>query len=128
MILGWDSSGMTCQIYLINGDEIAHYEWPANRQLAHDMLAYLRDRLAEHDLELADITGIIAKRGPGSYTGLRIGLTVLNTLAESLNIPIVGEIGENWLQTGRSRLGAGQTDSLVMPEYGGDAHVTTPKK
>ena len=71
MILGWDSSGMTCQIYLINGDEIAHYEWPANRQLAHDMLAYLRDRLAEHDLELADITGIIAKRGPGRSAVLR---------------------------------------------------------
>jgi tRNA threonylcarbamoyladenosine biosynthesis protein TsaB len=36
-----------------------------------------------------DIEGVVCFKGPGSFTGLRIGLTVGNALAYAQNIPVV---------------------------------------
>jgi len=90
MIVLWDSADMNVSLTLVAGTVRYDYQWQANRSLARDMLAYLRDRLAEHQATLDDVTGIGVYRGPGSFTGLRIGLTVLNTLAETNHVPIVG--------------------------------------
>lgn len=103
-------------------------QWQADRHLAHDMLAYLRDRLAEQNLTFTDITGIGVYRGPGSYTGLRIGLTVLNTIASSEHVAIVGATGDNWHEDCLAKLRSGVDDQIVLPEYGGDAHITKPRK
>jgi tRNA threonylcarbamoyladenosine biosynthesis protein TsaB len=120
---------MQVTFQLIADDGVAHtYNWEAGRTLARDMLLYLRDRLAEHESTFADIDGIGAFRGPGSFTGLRIGLTVLNTLADANGIQIVGETGADWEQRALDRLQRGENDQLVMPEYGGEAHITKPRK
>ena len=128
MILLWKSADMTVRLALVEGDARYDYEWPAGRELARDMLAYLRDRMAEHSKTFADIKGIGVFRGPGSFTGLRIGLTVLNTLASASAIPIVGAVGGDWQRDCLARLAAGQDDKIVLPEYGGEAHITKPKK
>lgn len=128
MILLWDSADMTVRFTFINDDTRYEYEWPAGRELARDMLGYLRDRLAERQTDFTAIKAIGAFRGPGSYTGLRIGLTVLNTLASSLAIPIVGAVGDEWQDEALSRLKAGEDDKIVLPEYGGEARITKPKK
>ena len=128
MILLWNSADMTVRLTLINGETRHEYEWEAGRELARTMLGYLRDRLDEHGATFTDITAIGVFRGPGSYTGLRIGLTVLNTFASSLRIPIVGETGDEWQGQCLSRLESGADDRLVLPEYGGDANITKPKK
>lgn len=129
MILLWDSSAMTVQITLVDEDgKRSNSEWEAGRTLARDMLAHLRDLLAEQSLTFTDITGIGVNRGPGSYTGLRIGMTVLNTLASSERIAIVGTTGNAWQDECLRRLAAGEDDQMVLPEYGGDAHITQPRK
>lgn len=129
MILLWDSSAMTVQITIVgnNGAKNTH-EWEAGRTLARDMLAHLRDLLAEQSLTFADITGIGVNRGPGSYTGLRIGMTVLNTLASAEHIPVVGAMGDTWQDDCLQRLAVGEDDQMVLPEYGGDANITQPRK
>jgi tRNA threonylcarbamoyladenosine biosynthesis protein TsaB len=129
MILLWDSSTMTASITLVSDDgERMTYEWEAGRSLARDMLAHLRSLLAEHSLTFADITGIGVNRGPGSYTGLRIGMTVLNTIASTQHIAIIGAIGDEWQDNCLRRLAAGEDDQMVLPEYGGDANITQPRK
>lgn len=119
---------MTVRLVLVRDDTTYEYTWEAGRSLARDMLAYVRDVLAKHDATFENITGIGVFRGPGSYTGLRIGMTVLNTLASSLSIPIVGATGEAWEDICRARLAAGEDDQLVLPEYGGEANITKPRK
>lgn len=128
MIIFLDTSSPTCRLSLHDGTSRHDYEWEAGRTLAKGLLGYMEDTLAKHGASFQDIKGIVAFKGPGSFTGLRIGLTVLNTLADAEHIPIVGETGEQWKDTGRERLTAGQNDTIVLPEYGGPAHITTPRK
>lgn len=129
MILLFDSSAMQIELILVGGDsERVAYSWEAGRTLARDMLQFLSEKLAENDASFDSLTGIGVYSGPGSYTGLRIGITVLNTLAQSKGIPIVGVSGDDWVAQCLSRLRNGENDALVMPEYGGEAHVTQPRQ
>lgn len=128
MIVLWDSAEMTVQLTLIDGDKRTDYEWVAERNLARNMLAYLRDRLAENEASFADISGIGVFRGPGSFTGLRIGLAVLNTIAHEQRIPIVGVTGDAWREECLARLQNGRNDEIVLPEYGAEARITKPRK
>lgn len=129
MILLFDSASMQVELILVRDDsQRVAYTWEAGRTLARDMLHFLKDKLAENNASFDSLTGIGVHSGPGSYTGLRIGITVLNTLAESKKIPIVGVSGDDWAQTCISRLNNSENDTLVMPYYGGEAHVTAPRK
>lgn len=128
MILLWNSADMTVTLRLVDGDARHEYTWEAGRSLAQDMLSYLRDRLNEHNSSMTQLAGIGVYRGPGSFTGLRIGLTVLNTIASDAGIPIVGASGDDWQDNCLARLRTGENDKLVMPEYGSDAHITAPRK
>ena len=120
---------MRVEMTLVDQGARYEYTWQADRTLARDMLGYVRDRLAEHNKDFKDISAIGVFRGPGSYTGLRIGLTVLNTIAATNQLPIVGSIAsDNWRQDCLDRLEQGETDSIVLPEYGADAHITKPRK
>ena len=128
MIILWKSADQMAEMSLIDGEQRWDYEWQADRTLARDMLAYLRDRLAEHDAAFDDISGIGVFRGPGSFTGLRIGMTVLNTIASDRQVPIVGATGDDWRTACEARLRRGENDKIVLPEYGRPARVTRPRK
>lgn len=128
MIILWDSATKVAKLSIIDDTSRYDYEWEADRNLARDMLAYLRDTLIRHDFHISDITGIGVFRGPGSFTGLRIGLTVLNTIASEQHCAIVGEIGDSWQDKALHRLKIGDDDRIVLPEYGAQAHITLPRK
>ncbi|MFZ2126116.1 MAG: tRNA (adenosine(37)-N6)-threonylcarbamoyltransferase complex dimerization subunit type 1 TsaB [Candidatus Microsaccharimonas sp.] len=128
MILLLDTSTYTCKLTFIEGDWRYDDEWEANRELAKGLLGYLQAQLEKNGKNWGDITGIVAYQGPGSFTGLRIGLTVINTFAESEAISIVGATGDDWQASGLARLEAGENDKIVLPEYGGEAHITRPRK
>jgi tRNA threonylcarbamoyladenosine biosynthesis protein TsaB len=128
MILLLDTSTPVCRLALIDDAWRVDDEWQADRSLAKGLLQYLQRTLAIHNKTFNDITGMGVFEGPGSFTGLRIGLTVLNTIADSERVAIVGARGEDWQAQAIARLEAGENDQLVMPFYGGDAHITTPRK
>lgn len=128
MILLLDTSTPVCKLTLIQGDWRIDDEWQADRTLAKGLLQYLQTNLACSDKSFSDISGIGVFEGPGSFTGLRIGLTVVNTIANSEQVAIVGTRGDDWQERAIARLEANENDQLVMPFYGGDAHITTPRK
>lgn len=128
MILLLDTSDGLCKTTLVI-DDVAHdFAWQADRTLARDIFAYLRDRLGEFHKNFEDLEGIGVFRGPGSFTGLRISMTVMNTLADSLGLPIVGETGDDWKSTALGRLANNENDHLILPLYGRDANITKPRK
>jgi len=128
MILLLDTSTPTCQLRFAEGDWSYQTSWEAGRGLAKGLLGFLDQELAGQNKTWSDVTGLAIYKGPGSFTGLRIGITVFNTLAYTNNIPIVGETGDDWQALGLARLSSGENDEIVLPEYGGEANITQPRK
>jgi tRNA threonylcarbamoyladenosine biosynthesis protein TsaB len=110
-----------------DGKKLIYENWQAHRQLAETLHVKIKDVLATQKMELADVQGIVCYKGPGSFTGLRIGLSVANALAYALGIPVVSETGDDWQEKGISRLKKGGNERIAMPEYGADVHITLPK-
>ena len=128
MILALDTSTPTCRVYIVSDKVTKEYEWEIGRGLADGILGYLRERLQENNCDWSQISAIAAYKGPGSFTGLRIGLTVLNTIADTMDIPIIGETGEDWLERSLKRIELGESDELVRPLYGREPNITKPRK
>lgn len=128
MILLLDTSTPICKLSLISNTGRFDDEWQADRGLAKSLLKYLNTSLKHVDASWQDITAIGVFEGPGSFTGLRIGITVLNTIADSERIPIAGGRGEAWQTDILDALRSGKNDKIVMPVYGSEAHITAPRK
>lgn len=111
-----------------DGAKLAYETWHAHRELAETIHKKIADLLAQTGKELKDVQGIVAFQGPGSFTGLRIGLTVGNALAYAENIPIVAAQTVDWIRLGTTRLQNGETDKIALPEYGAEANITQPRK
>ena len=124
MIILLDTSTATCFLTVVDDEVRQDFEWQAGQTLARGLLKFLEEKTGD----LHDISGIGVMKGPGSFTGLRIGLTVANTLADSLSVSIVGATGEDWRETALEKLRAGENEKIVMPEYGAAAHITAPRK
>lgn len=58
------------------------------RKRAQVVLPLIEDLLIKHGLNLKDLQKIEVNPGPGSFTGLRVGISIANTLGTFLNIPI----------------------------------------
>ncbi|MBE7381872.1 MAG: tRNA (adenosine(37)-N6)-threonylcarbamoyltransferase complex dimerization subunit type 1 TsaB [Leptolyngbya sp. SIO1E4] len=71
---------------LDNGDR--HQVWPLGR----DLTAYLHPCLIEflHPYTWADLGFLAVAKGPGGFTGTRIGVVVARTLAQQLSVPLFG--------------------------------------
>jgi tRNA threonylcarbamoyladenosine biosynthesis protein TsaB len=111
-----------------DGKQLVYEQWQAHRQLAETIHMKIRDALNSQGKSLEDISAIAVYKGPGSFTGLRIGLSVANALAMSYDLPIIGTTGDNWQQVAFAKLVVGESDGNVVPEYGADVHITAQKK
>lgn len=114
------------ELTLFDGDQqVAHHEWQAHRQLAETLHSTIKSFLSDNGKELSSLDGIAGYLGPGSFTGLRIGLSVANALAASYALPIAGAAGGDWPTKAVTTLcqGSAKKEPLV-PEYGSPVHIT----
>src|SRR3989344_3101329 len=109
-------------------DKPDELKWQAHRELAETIHKQINKLLVLQGLSLQQIEGLVVFAGPGSFTGLRIGLSVANALAYALEIPIVAKKGKNWLKAGIKDLLAGKNDRVTTPYYDRPAATTPPLK
>ena len=130
MILAIRTDKPEAELYLLSiaGKTVADHKWLDDRELANMLLRTIDEFMALHKVGYEKLTGIIVYEGPGSFTGLRIGVTVANTIAYSQNIPIVASAGESWLKVGYISLSEAKPGKYVSPEYGSPANISKPKK
>lgn len=86
LILAFDTATDAATVALVqDGDVLGE-----RRSRAARILKDIEELLAEARLEADDVDAIAVGTGPGSYTGLRMGLVTARTLAVSLNVPVAG--------------------------------------
>lgn len=73
-----------------------------------DVNTSIKNLLGKNNLVLQDISEFVPNLGPGSFTGLKIGVTISNLF--------------NWL------LGRKKLDELSVPEYGGEPNISERKE
>lgn len=117
------------ELYIFDGDKkLAELKWQAHLKLAETLNSKIEEILNKSSISYEDLGGLAVFKGPGSFTGLRIGMSVANALAYGLDIPIVAKGGENWLEQSIKKLQNGQNDKIAAPEYGAPVNITRPKK
>lgn len=108
--------------------QLGYVKWQAHRELSETIHVKIKQLLKKNKVNLSDLNAIAVFKGPGSFTGLRIGLSVANSLAYALNIPIVSTQGEQWIEDGVKRLKGSEDETVALPEYGSPPHITKPRK
>lgn len=88
-ILSVDSSAGILSLTLQSGESV--FENSRNQGLKHseNLLPMTEVLLKQAGLELKEIDLLVVSRGPGSFTGLRIGMATLKGISLALNIPLV---------------------------------------
>lgn len=85
-----DSATTNLVVAIINDGKIVYiYNNNDNHDTSSKMIPVLAEAFVNVGLKPQDIDKIFAVTGPGSFTGIRVGLTVAKTMAYTLNIPIV---------------------------------------
>lgn len=90
MILGIDSSAISAGCALVEGDKIVAEQFLNTRHThSETLLPMISGMLKSAGAELSDVDKIAVSAGPGSFTGLRIGISTAKGLADAAHKPCV---------------------------------------
>jgi tRNA threonylcarbamoyladenosine biosynthesis protein TsaB len=85
------SSNEIIKVGLVIDGEKDIVEEKIGKQKAQVVLPLLEKLFKKHGISMQEIEGIEVSTGPGSFTGLRVGIAIANTLGLFLQIPINGK-------------------------------------
>ncbi|MEL7310588.1 MAG: tRNA (adenosine(37)-N6)-threonylcarbamoyltransferase complex dimerization subunit type 1 TsaB [Pseudomonadota bacterium] len=88
--LSVDTSGELCSVALSANDRVVSQSFSDARFNARRLPSAIAELCATQDLTVADIEGYVYAAGPGSFTGLRIGIALVQGLALAANAPVAG--------------------------------------
>lgn len=90
-ILALDSSGLVASVALLEDDNLVA-EYTVNYKKTHSqtLLPMLDEIVRMTDTDLCSVDAIAVAKGPGSFTGLRIGSATVKGLGLALDKPIIG--------------------------------------
>lgn len=120
MIICLETSGPVCSVALCSRDGVVGLrESNDERSHAARLTVYVKELLAEAGIKAADLSAVAVSKGPGSYTGLRIGVSAAKGIAYGASIPLIGIETTLSMYNGisdeeRQKFGLGH-DSLLIP-------------
>ena len=90
-ILHIDSTTKVCSVAISNEDKLLELTEVNSDKLVHSekLHLFIEECLLKANLKLSDLKAINVSKGPGSYTGLRIGVSAAKGLAYGLSIPLI---------------------------------------
>ncbi|GHA48585.1 tRNA (adenosine(37)-N6)-threonylcarbamoyltransferase complex dimerization subunit type 1 TsaB [Photobacterium aphoticum] len=89
-ILAVDTATENCSVALLMGDEVISRCEYAPREHTTKILPMVDEVLAEGGIRLSQLDALAYGRGPGSFTGVRIGIGIAQGLAFGADLPMVG--------------------------------------
>jgi tRNA threonylcarbamoyladenosine biosynthesis protein TsaB len=92
VIVAIESSSTDISLAVGDGDgaPLASDAWTSDRRQGHELLPRLMGLLSSRGLALQELTAVAVGIGPGSFTGLRVGMSVAKGLSMGIDCPIVG--------------------------------------
>ncbi|HET6633238.1 MAG TPA: tRNA (adenosine(37)-N6)-threonylcarbamoyltransferase complex dimerization subunit type 1 TsaB [Rhodanobacteraceae bacterium] len=88
-LLALETSTEWCSVALLQGDRLSERSEQAPRRHAELVLPMAQALLDEAGLARGQLDGIAVGRGPGAFTGVRLGVAVAQGLAFALDLPVV---------------------------------------
>jgi tRNA threonylcarbamoyladenosine biosynthesis protein TsaB len=90
LILSIDTSEKICSVALSNNYElISTLEISEEKSHASMLTVLIKKLFSEKEIEFSKLDAVAVSKGPGSYTGLRIGVSVAKGICYALNIPLI---------------------------------------
>lgn len=91
MLLAIDTSSFVLSCALAEKDKLIA-EWTVQKRLTHSerLVPHMEEILKDAGVDKKEITAIAAAKGPGSFTGLRIGLATAKMAAYIWKVPLIG--------------------------------------
>ena len=128
MILGIKTDTACVEVFLLNNNTVsAHIVRELGREMSLELPGIIENVIDDFG-GWTCLSGIVCFGGPGSFTGLRIGHSIANSLSYALNIPVVQGVDQEWLTEGEIKLREGSNEKVIVPMYGSEANITKPKK
>lgn len=116
MILCLETATPLCSVALCNdAGVISLKESDESKSHAAMITVYIEKILKEHNMKVSDLDAVAVSKGPGSYTGLRIGVSVAKGLAFGAGIPLIGVETTLSMYSGIKMNGYGSDDALYCP-------------
>lgn len=88
-LLALDTSTEACSVALLHQGEITHIDELAQRSHTQRILPMVDQILAESGIRLAQLDALAFGRGPGSFTGVRVGAGIAQGLALGADLPVI---------------------------------------
>lgn len=76
---------------IVVGIDKKKFETSAREEKSQKLLPFIEEVLKNQGASIKQITEIEVNTGPGSFTGLRVGVSVANTLSWALGVPVNGK-------------------------------------
>lgn len=91
MILAFETSGAVGSVALLDGEELrASCEFSTQQEACKRLPAVVQEVLENANPGDLGLRGLAVSRGPGSFTGLRVGLSFAKAMAHALRLPVIG--------------------------------------
>ena len=120
-----DTSANNSVIAVLNNDKVLDkVVWNGSGELSDSLLVKVDELLKKLNINLGDISSIAVNPGPGSYTGLRIGISTANVISWSRKIPIRSAK----LEGSKIIFLTPPSINAVIPIYSELPNITRPKK
>lgn len=90
-ILSIDTSSNLCSVALLEDNQtIQELMIDDNKTHSQNLMPLIQDLFVKSNIGLSEIDLIACNKGPGSFTGIRIGIATAKAIAEVSNIPVIG--------------------------------------
>lgn len=84
-----DTCGGMATVALADGEEVLAQHSFAGRRASEDLIEVIAGLLAQCGWRLRDLDALVAVRGPGSFTGVRVGMSAVKGLSEARALPLI---------------------------------------
>lgn len=123
LILAVDTSTRASIVVLGTTEPAAVSRRDVKHRHGSHVLEQIDEVLAQTGHSLAQVDALAVGTGPGSFTGLRVGLATLKTVAYARQLPLVGIVSSDALRLAATGAGADPAAAVVLPAGARDHYL-----